>query len=828
MSNTSSFELVAHFAPSTPRSAESRRLRLMVWMFAAIVVCMLGFAWYSISLLSAARAYVAGEGMWSKAQKEAVYALWRYTRFRAESDFQTYLAAIAITRGDQQARVEMEKAEPDLRLAYEGLLRGRNHPDDIEGMVRLFRNFRHMEPIDRVVEVWAQADALMDKLIEVGNNIRNDALGGMLEDGGVQQYIQELHRINQQLTPLEDEFSHLLGLASRKTEVLLLFAMSAAAAVMLAAAFAFSRRMVKKNEQVQTVLLESENQLRSLLQFAPLPIIVSRIADQTMVYANDRALSQLKISGASLGQQKSQDFYVDRGDREQLIEALRGDGSVRDWEIQLKDAQGRAFWVLMSSQRIVYLGEQCLLTALNNIDERKRAQDDLRHRAFHDELTGLPNRAMFMDSLVRALGRMQRRNGMFSVLFLDLDRFKVVNDTLGHDAGDRLLQMVATRIKTGVRDADLLARLGGDEFVILIEDHGSPSEVALVAQKVLDSMERAYLLDDREVNLTASIGISVYPQDGTDVTALVKNADIAMYQAKELGRNNYQFYTASQNQMTLKRLDLESRLGRAIERDEFALHYQPVVDLATEAVVGAEALLRWHDPEHGLVAPGDFIPLAEETGAILPIGQWVLDHACAQAAMWGRGGMPLAVAVNISQRQFAHRDFAANLRGTLQRTTLQPGALHLEITETMVMRDHVSSEAVLAALGELGVGVAIDDFGTGYSSLSQMKRIPANFIKIDRSFVEDCPDDAGSVAIVRAIVAMAHSLKLKVIAEGVETEAQLRLLVEMDCDMAQGFLFSPPVPAEQLSALRVNGGFIRERFSWRHRTATLKSVSGTD
>jgi diguanylate cyclase (GGDEF)-like protein/PAS domain S-box-containing protein len=827
MSKPPRFDLAAHLASTSPHNARNRRLRWMVWMFAAIVVCMLAFAWYSISLLSAARAYVAGEGLWSKAQKEAVYSLWRYTRFREESDFQTYLAAIAITRGDRQARIEMEKAEPDLRLAYEGLLRGRNHPEDIEGMVRLFRTFRHMEPLDRVVQIWAQADELIDRMIEVGNSIRKDALSGMLEDGGVQQYIQELHRINQQLTPLEDEFSYLLGVASRKTQSLLLAAMFATAAIMLAVAFLFSRRMVKRNEDVQAVLREGENQLRNLLQFAPLPIIMSRVADQTIVYANDRALSQLKISPASLGQQKSQDFYVDRSDREQLVEALSNDSSVRDWEIQLRDTQGRTFWVLMSSQRIVYMGEQCLLTALNNIDERKRAQDDLRHRAFHDELTNLPNRAMFMDSLSRALGRMQRRNGLFSVLFLDLDRFKIVNDTLGHDAGDRLLQMVAARIKGSVRDADLVARLGGDEFVILIEEHSNLAEVGHVAQKVLSSMEDRYLLDGREVNLTASIGISVYPQDGTDLNTLVKNADIAMYQAKELGRNNFQFYAASQNQMTLKRLDLEARLARAIDRNEFVLHYQPVVDLSTETMVGVEALVRWNDPEHGLTAPGEFIPLAEETGSILQIGQWVLDNACAQLHEWNTSGLPMAVAVNISQRQFADGNFMSELGDVLKRTGLSPAALHLEITETMMMRDHATSEAVLAGLGKLGVGVAIDDFGTGYSSLSQMKRIPANIIKIDRSFVEDCPDDAGSVAIVRAIIAMAHSLKLTVIAEGVETEEQLRLLVAMDCDMAQGYLFSRPLPADELTALKSNGDFLRQRFSWRHRGA-LKSIGGED
>ncbi|MEP7154418.1 MAG: EAL domain-containing protein [Betaproteobacteria bacterium] len=817
---------------STKPPAISRRLRLVVWMFAAIVVALVFFSYYSIGLMSASRAYVAGEGMWSKGQKEAVYSLLRYTRLRNEDDFTAYQAAMAVMRGDREARLELEKPNPDLRIAFEGFVRGRNHPDDIDGMIHLFRNFRDFEPIDKALEVWVKADILGDRLMETGRRIRADIQSNTLDSGGVELYTNELHQLNAELTPLEDAFSYNLSVASRRAEDYLLGAMVAIVAILLAAAFALSRRLMRQNEGVQAMLRESGNQLRNLLQFAPLPIIMSRVVDQTIVYANDRALAQLKLLPSSLGQQKSQDLYVRREDREHLIETLRNDSSVRDWEIQLKDTQGKPFWVLMSSQRISYMGESCILTALNNVDDRKRAQDDLRHRAFHDELTALPNRAMFMDSLNRALLRMQRKKGRFSVLFIDLDRFKVVNDTLGHDAGDRLLQLVATRIKSNVRESDLVARLGGDEFVILVEEHGALSEVAHVAQSVLSAMEQRHVLDGREVNLTASIGISSYPEDGVDLNTLVKNADIAMYQAKELGRNNFQFYTAAQNQLTLRRFDLEVRLRRAMDRNEFVLHYQPIIDLTTETMVGVEALLRWNDPDQGMILPAEFIPIAEESGAIVPIGHWVLEQACMQVKAWNlMAQSPLTVAVNMSPRQFANGNFMIDLQQALKHSGLEPGALHLEITETMMMREHALTEIILAALGELGVGVAIDDFGTGYSSLSQMRRIPANFIKIDRSFVEDCPDDAGSVAIVRAIIAMAHSLKLKVIAEGVETEEQLKLLATLGCDMAQGYLFSVPVAAEELALVRADGDTLRKRFAWRvppaaGQSPALKSVGG--
>ncbi|MEO8384750.1 MAG: EAL domain-containing protein [Betaproteobacteria bacterium] len=772
-------------------------------MFAAIVLCVLAFSYYSIALLSAGRAYVGGESSWSKAQKEAVYALLRYTRLRTEADFKVYESAIGVTLGDRQARQELEKPDADFRIAFDGFLRGRNHPDDIEGMISLFRHFRRAEPISKAIDIWTRADGFIDQLMKTAARIRADVIADTLDAGGAELYIEELHQINSMLAPLEDDFSRVLSEASRTTVLLLLIVMFSTAAIMLGAAFTLSRRSMRRNETVQAALGQSENQLRGLLQFAPLPIIMSRGSDQTIVYANDRALAQLKLSASAMGTHKSEDFYVQREDRDRLVQTLHSDSSARDREIQLQDTQGNKFWVLMSSQRISYQGEDCILTALNNIDDRKRAQDELRHRVFHDELTGLPNRAMFMDTLNRALDRMKRKQGAFSVLFIDLDRFKLVNDTLGHDAGDQLLQLVAIRIKNHVRTSDMVARLGGDEFVILIEGHDSLDEVAHIAQNVLVAMEDRHFLDGREVNLTASIGISSYPQDGEDLNTLVKNADIAMYQSKELGRNTFQFYSAAQNQLTLRRLDLETRLRRALDRNEFVLHYQPIMNLTSNKMVGVEALLRWNDPDQGLIGPAEFIPIAEESGTIVPIGLWVLESACAQLRTWNATDtVPLTMAVNISPRQFGNSKFIADLQRILNRTAIAPQQLHLEITEGVMMREHATTEAVLAALGTLEVGVAIDDFGTGYSSLSQMRRLRANFIKIDRSFVEDCPIDEGSVAIVRAIIAMAHGLKLQVIAEGVENQAQLDVLRALGCDMAQGYFFSVPITAEALGKLR--------------------------
>jgi diguanylate cyclase (GGDEF)-like protein/PAS domain S-box-containing protein len=433
---------------------------------------------------------------------------------------------------------------------------------------------------------------------------------------------------------------------------------------------------------------------------------------------------------------------------------------------------------------------------------RKEAEFHLTFFANHDTLTGLPNRAMFNQRLTQALARAQRLAKLAAVLFIDLDRFKIINDTLGHDAGDRLLMQLAERLRECLREGDTIGRQGGDEFVVLIEDVADPQQVAGVGQKILETVARPYYINGQEFHVTASIGISIYPGDGSDQQTLLKNADIAMYRAKEQGKNNHQFYSAQMNLHSFERLALETKLRRAVERNEFLLHYQPKVDMKTDRITGVEALVRWQHPELGMVSPAEFIPLAEETGLIAPIGEWVLRTACAEAQGWIAQGMPpVSVAVNLSARQFARDDLAASIMQVLGETGLDPRLLELEITESTVMHNADRAAGVLQKLKELGVRVAIDDFGTGYSSLSYLKRFPISSVKIDRSFVLDLPDDKDDAAITQAVIAMAHSLRLRVVAEGVETAAQYRFLQEHQCDEMQGYFFSKPVDAPSLVRL---------------------------
>ncbi|MBI2508742.1 MAG: EAL domain-containing protein, partial [Betaproteobacteria bacterium] len=437
---------------------------------------------------------------------------------------------------------------------------------------------------------------------------------------------------------------------------------------------------------------------------------------------------------------------------------------------------------------------------------RRQAEERVRHLAHYDELTGLPNRSMFNQRLSHALAQARRHEKPLAILFIDLDRFKNINDTLGHEAGDRVLKDVADRLRGCLRESDTVGRLGGDEFVVLIEGLPQTVDVAAVAQKILTAVAEPFILDSQEFHITASIGISTYPDDSEDMQTLLKNADISMYRAKEQGKNNYQFYSAQINVHSLERLALESGLRRALERNEFLLHYQPRLDIGSGRITGVEALVRWQQPAKELVPPAQFIPLAEETGLIVPIGEWVLKTACARSKSWqGKGLPPLRIAVNLSARQFAHENLLQDVARVLNETGLDPTALEFEITESMVMHNPEHAVKLLNSLKAMGIHLSIDDFGTGYSSLNYLKRFPIDSVKIDRSFIQDLPGDSDDAAITRAIIAMAHSLRLKVVAEGVETEEQLGFLRDYDCDEVQGYYFSRPLPeAELVHLLRNN------------------------
>ena len=519
-----------------------QRLILIAWLFMALVGGTLGFAYYSMGVLSAARAFVGGEGLWSKAQKEAIYALSRYASTRDIHDYEAYTAALAVILGDRQTRLELDKAQPDTEVARQGLLQGRNHPDDLDGMVSLFRNFRNVPEISKAISLWATADMDIDHLRQVGTRLHTAVQNNMLDEATAKNIQEELHQINLTLAPLADAFSYSLGEASRRAKSVLLWTMFIAATLLAAAALVFSRRLVSDSERLQAMLQDGEQQVQKLLKAAPFPMTIT-LANGTVLYANERALAQFKTSMQDLQHAKSKDFYVRPQEREQWLQRFKGQDSLQDWEVEMKDAQGGTFWALVSSQRIHYQGRDCLLNGLNDIELRKRAEDALHHRAYHDELTGLPNRAMCMDALRRILSKSERKSAMFSILFIDLDHFKDINDNLGHEAGDHLLQQVAQRIQACMRSGDLVARLGGDEFIVAIEEHHDVVEPHRIGSKILHTLEPAYLLCGQRVHVTASIGISTYPQDGTDLQQLLTHADNAMYQSKSGGRNHVSSFT---------------------------------------------------------------------------------------------------------------------------------------------------------------------------------------------------------------------------------------------------------------------------------------------
>jgi diguanylate cyclase (GGDEF)-like protein/PAS domain S-box-containing protein len=463
----------------------------------------------------------------------------------------------------------------------------------------------------------------------------------------------------------------------------------------------------------------------------------------------------------------------------------RRDGSPFHQDVSLTLVQGE--WIV------------CIV---RDITEQKNKEALLARIAYYDTLTGLPNRLLFNESVGRAMSEAQDRQRFLAIMFIDLDRFKTINDTLGHNTGDILIHSVAQRLKSCVLKGDVVTRFGGDEFIILFPNLVRVQDAAALAQKIIRALSRSFVLEDRELFITASIGISIYPVDGADIETLVKNADCAMYVAKEQGRNNYQFYTSSMNAKGLEMLALENSLRKALERQEFLLYYQPQIDLNTGKISGVEALLRWHHPEWGILPPKEFIALAEETGIIVPLGKWMMYAACGQIKKWQTAGFSCGrLAVNLSMRQFRDKALIETINGMLQKTGLDPALLELELTESIIMQNPAATIATLRELSSTGIHLAIDDFGTGYSSLNYLKYLPLSRLKIAQAFVSGIVMDPNDKAIAKAIIALAHNLNMKVIAEGVETVEQLEFFRMHKCDEVQGYLFSEPLPAEDFERM---------------------------
>lgn len=486
---------------------------------------------------------------------------------------------------------------------------------------------------------------------------------------------------------------------------------------------------------------------------------------------------------------------------EPLIRELRA-FMIFETEFQRKDQS--KYPVEVKLERLKNTDSQ-FLVLIHDVTERKQMEDTIRQMAYYDSLTGLPNRNLMNDRLAVVLAHATRDQEQVAIMFLDLDNFKAINDSLGHETGDRLLQQAAKRIKNSLRQADTVARMGGDEFIVLAPGLRHSDDAGKLAEKLIDLMSQPFKIGDNELYIGCSIGISVFPSDGTEIKTLLKNADLAMYRAKEIGKNTFKMFTASMNSQAMERLFLEKNLRKALDKNEFELYYQPKFNLKTDRISGIEALLRWTSPELGKVSPTQFIPVAEETRLIIPIGQWVLDTACNQAKAWKEQGLPpVPISINLSVIQFNHPLLVSDIKKVLDQTGIEPKFLELEVTESILMKDTALAVSTLEKLIALGIKISIDDFGTGFSSLNYLKDLPIDFLKIDQTFIKDFAEPT-SAAITKTIVTLAQSLGMKTVAEGVETEAQKEFLQELQCDEAQGYLFSKPLPAKQATKFLKEG-----------------------
>ena len=556
------------------------------------------------------------------------------------------------------------------------------------------------------------------------------------------------------------------------------------------------------------ILQEGEARFRALVQNS-FDIITIHDSNGVTIYESPAASRILGYPpGTLMGKTPFETLHpkdVARA-REAFDALLRGEVSTAPVLMRFRHADGS--WIhleALGNNLLEHPGIRGIVLTSRDVTERKRAEERVQYLANYDVLTGLPNRFLMQDRLTQAIAHAHRNRLRVALMHIDLDRFKVVNETLGHYVGDALLKQAAERVRKATREADTVARVGGDEFTIVFPNVTSVQALSAAAEGMLDDLSRAFPGEGQELFVSASVGISLYPDDAGSVDELIKHADAAMSTAKHLGRNNFQFFTADMNQEVQERMLIEAGLRTAIQRDELSLLYQPKIDLATRRIFGAEALLRWKHPKLGMISPSRFVPVAEEAGLVGQIGEWVLHTACRQIREWQDAGYSLQVAVNVSARQFQEYDVAELVMDIMRNTGVLAQNLELELTESAVMNDAEASIVTLERLAELGVQIAIDDFGTGYSSLSYLKRLPLDLLKIDQSFVRDISSDPNDAAIVRAIITLARSLGIKVIAEGVENEAQLAFLNAYGCQYAQGYLFGRPLTNLQFIKLVTTG-----------------------
>lgn len=782
-------------------SRRSRRLRgsfiLLSAAFSLAMMLLVAFSILALYGLSGARAYVHGESQWTKAQKQAVIALSEYASTGDQSHLDDFQQALSVNHGDRRARLTLLQDDPDYEVAREGFLAGRNRPEDVDLMIRLFVLGQSLPSFSEAIEAWTEADRLIAQLEDEARALQRDVGQFGPDSREVLERWEAIQATDQALTRQEERFSQAMGRVSDQLTRYFIVALPVAALLMILGAWFLTWRLLKSREQSESALVESEQRYQALVD-QPEVGMWQVTPDGRIVYLNPAMRTLLglpsdeRVTGQPMGQ------FIDPADREKVSEnrSARIDGTGKALEVTLLPRKGSARITLVHgspirvAERVIGHVGTCV-----DITGRKQVERELRHQALHDALTGLPNRKLFMDRLEMALKRSRRSKKELAVLFIDLDRFKVINDGLGHSAGDELLCEATARLESQVRERDTIARFGGDEFGIVVEPLDDLEDALIPARRIIHAFQRPFRINDVDARIGASIGIAVSSSTDVHAEELIRHADIAMYAAKRAGGGAYHVFDPELDEFQQSRPGFESDLWQVVERGELQLFYQPIIDLETRRVESLEALVRWNHPEKGLITPDHFIPLAEETGAIVPIGRWVVRQACSDyVTIKSRLGdrAPAAIAVNVSDAEFRLGEPAEHFRESCTVTGAPASAIRVEVTESML----TLQPGALRSLVSLGHPIDIDDFGTGYASLDRLRHVPFSAIKIDRSFVAGFQQSAIDLSIIEAIAHVGRKMGVRVIAEGIEAGDQIAPLRELGCNYGQGYHFFRPMPLE--------------------------------
>lgn len=826
------------------------KLALIVGSLASVSVVLVLVIMFSSGVTAGIRAYLSGESYYSKGQKDSVYYLVRYMHTRSVQDYQKHLDALSIPLGDSMARLEMQKPVFDSDAATRGFVAGGNAPKDIPYLISLFRRFHDTSYMRPVIASWTQADVQIAELKECAREVHEAIVTDRLSDEREAAFLQRIDQINLASGTLQRAFSAQLGQSAREISGLIITAIVSIASILLGAALWFSWRLSRefhanirnlRNATIKVAKgdLDHRAQVNSLDELGELTMVFNSMIEQRLgaeqelraatefrekimnnvsngiylidmegrfVMVNRRFCSMTGYAESELLGQRFEVLFPNEriAELRRIFDEIINQGALAErLEAPLLCQDKQVITVCYSSAPFYNDGKIIgVVGAAEDVTERKLHDARIARLANYDTLTGLPNRNLLNDRIGQAVSRASLDGTRVALLYMDLDGFKFINDSCGHAVGDELLKQVARKIQGCISNEDTVARLGGDEFVAMLCDLDDEADALDVSSKILRSFADPIIVDERTLHVTTSIGVSFYPRDGRDPDTLLKYADIAMYRAKDAGRNCMKPFQADMAANAEQRAELEAAIREALDHNDFELHYQPQFDLKSGEICSAEALIRWRHAKLGVIPPTKFIPLAEETGLILQIGDWALRAACRELKTWHQmGHTDLSVAVNISSHQFQQPGFVSLVKGLIDETGVSPASLHLELTEGVMLRDSKAIIEVLKQLKDIGVVMALDDFGTGYSSLAYLRRFPIDIIKIDQSFVLDLIANPEAASIVRAIIAMAGSLNMKTVAEGVETKQQLDFLASHGCDVIQGFYLSRALPTDEFITL---------------------------